>query len=679
MSPLEVTFAIAYCTNIALGIGVFLTNHKRTVNQVYLTLSAIIAAWLTSNWLILRTEVVSEAIRLVQLATALAIYIPVSCHLLRLSILNPSDSWIGVIYRARKLLIPCIAVTIICFSPYLITDVRLPTDHHEFVTVAEPVYSWGFLLFALLFVGLVASLVVLFIGDRKRTAGLKRIELEFITIGYSFALVMGTLFGLLITVVTGSSQTVPMANMASILILTLIISYGIATKKILGIASLLRKFLGYLLLTSYLVFIYLIIHKSISLLVGKDALLPEILGALAVAFSMAPVHGTLQKISKKLIATKTMDVAAAMERAGDIFQTVGTDIALLNHFSELLLDALEPEFIKIALLQGESFRISFPADEQGFEILRKDAAVAQIIEQSHEPLGMDALVRVRQTVVAQQAFDEMKSLDANIIVGFYSKYKLCGIVILGPRTNGQIYDKAEQDALRLLCNQFGVALENARLYTEMQNSKIRNEIMLEQLVSGVIVANTDRTILLFNGEAQRITGLAKAEGHDIVTLPKPLADALEATLTNNTGVRNIEATLLDDNEDAGSKHIRFGTSFLIGHDDQPMGALLVFTDTTELKSLEEQVRRSDQLSSVGTLAAGMAHEIKNPLVTIKTFTQLLPQRYGDEDFRQNFSSLVAHEVARIDGIVNELLSFSKPAKPHLVPMTVQDTIEQTIK
>jgi len=110
-----------------------------------------------------------------------------------------------------------------------------------------------------------------------------------------------------------------------------------------------------------------------------------------------------------------------------------------------------------------------------------------------------------------------------------------------------------------------------------------------------------------------------------------------------------------------------------------MGALLVFTDMTELKQLEEQVRRSDQLSSVGTLAAGMAHEIKNPLVTIKTFTQLLPERYGDEDFRNDFSSLVGHEVARIDGIVNQLLSFSKPSTPHLDPIKFHETIEHTLK
>ena len=81
-------------------------------------------------------------------------------------------------------------------------------------------------------------------------------------------------------------------------------------------------------------------------------------------------------------------------------------------------------------------------------------------------------------------------------------------------------------------------------------------------------------------------------------------------------------------------------------------------DQTILLRMEEQIRRNDRLASAGTLAAGMAHEIKNPLVTLKTFAQLLPERYDDPDFRQTFSSLVGKEVTRIDSIVNQLLIFS---------------------
>src|SRR5438046_9356006 len=75
----------------------------------------------------------------------------------------------------------------------------------------------------------------------------------------------------------------------------------------------------------------------------------------------------------------------------------------------------------------------------------------------------------------------------------------------------------------------------------------------------------------------------------------------------------------------------------------------------------------------------MAHEIKNPLVSIKTFAQLLPERYQDSDFRDTFSNLIGHEIDRIDSLVNQLLRFARPAKPVLRPIHVHDTLEKSLQ
>jgi len=78
------------------------------------------------------------------------------------------------------------------------------------------------------------------------------------------------------------------------------------------------------------------------------------------------------------------------------------------------------------------------------------------------------------------------------------------------------------------------------------------------------------------------------------------------------------------------------------------------------------------------LSAGMAHEIKNPLVSIKTFAQLLPERYSESDFRETFSNLIVHEINRIDSLVNQLLRFARPAKPFLRPMHVHEVLDKTL-
>jgi len=123
---------------------------------------------------------------------------------------------------------------------------------------------------------------------------------------------------------------------------------------------------------------------------------------------------------------------------------------------------------------------------------------------------------------------------------------------------------------------------------------------------------------------------------------------------------------------------RASSSIFHGQDGQMMGALMVLTDITALKRLELQIRRSDRLASLGTLSAGMAHEIKNPLVSIKTFAQLLPERYQDSDFRETFSNLIGHEIDRIDSLVNQLLRFARPAKPLLKPLHVHEVLEKSL-
>jgi signal transduction histidine kinase len=83
----------------------------------------------------------------------------------------------------------------------------------------------------------------------------------------------------------------------------------------------------------------------------------------------------------------------------------------------------------------------------------------------------------------------------------------------------------------------------------------------------------------------------------------------------------------------------------------------------DLRKSKSYIRRADRLASLGTLTAGLAHEIRNPLVAIKTFTQLLPERLEDEEFRNHFLNIASGEVDRISALVTELLEFARPSEP----------------
>jgi len=98
----------------------------------------------------------------------------------------------------------------------------------------------------------------------------------------------------------------------------------------------------------------------------------------------------------------------------------------------------------------------------------------------------------------------------------------------------------------------------------------------------------------------------------------------------------------------------------------------------ELKKSEAQMRRADRLAALGTLTAGLAHEIRNPLVAIKTFTQLLPERFDDIEFRDHFLKVTSGEVDRICSLVNELLEFARPAEPNFHEDDINDVAEKII-
>jgi len=99
----------------------------------------------------------------------------------------------------------------------------------------------------------------------------------------------------------------------------------------------------------------------------------------------------------------------------------------------------------------------------------------------------------------------------------------------------------------------------------------------------------------------------------------------------------------------------------------------------ELKQSQDLIRRADRLSSLGMLTAGLAHEIRNPLVAIRTFTQLLPERYQDPEFRNSFQAVALKEVDRICGLVNDLLNFARPSTPNVSAEDINEIVEGIVR
>ena len=672
-----VTFAIC----ISLGLLVFLQNQRRTANQFFLMITVVLSIWLSFMMLAFQASTAEQSALFVRATNAAALFAPFFFDCLRNAIMRPEQSFFKTLFRNRLWFGTCIALAALCQTSFFLKGVRMPGT--PVLDVPEPIYGPGIVLYGAYFLTTLISLGALYYRDVRDTDGIRKAELQFTMLSWATGTVVGVTFSMLIPVLTGVPQAVQFLPVTALFILG-IIAYGIATRRIMAVADVLRRLTAYALLTLYLLALYAGVWALAGWVLKPmewSAFGAHLVAALTLAFSMAPAHGRMQQFANRLfLNVESMDLTDVLHKANRIINATSTRDELLHHFATLVASSVGADRVLILLRENSLMvqRQPPPGAAPGTRIDLQNP-LARVLAETAEPLATETLQRIRATPEELQAGHFMAAHGASIAVGVYSKSELRGIVLLGPRLSGRIYGLTEQRALQVICNQLSVGLENTDLYTQVKDSAIYNDILLDSLVTGIIAANREGVVTVCNREAQRILHQRSAPfvQHPVESLPPVLAHALRTTLENGAGVRNVETALrLNGSEE---RPIRYSTATFMSHTGKQLGALLVLEDLTTLRKLESQVRRTDRLASIGTLSAGMAHEIKNPLVTLKTFTQLLPERYQDADFRDTFSSLVGQEVKRIDSIVNQLLRFARPAKPSLHPARIHEVLDNTLR
>lgn len=215
-----------------------------------------------------------------------------------------------------------------------------------------------------------------------------------------------------------------------------------------------------------------------------------------------------------------------------------------------------------------------------------------------------------------------------------------------------------------------------------------NEHIIESMTGGVITINMNGVIATFNKSAELILGY---NTYDLVG--KSVFDAFPAS-GKNASLNAIIRETLQGKKTSSSREINIyskagkkipigiTTSLLRDKKNTFLGIVVTFKDLAQIKHLEEQVRRADRLAAVGSLAAGVAHEIRNPLGSVKGLVQLLKEDLKDDDQKKAYADIIVKEVDRLNKVVEELLSFARPDASELeanfIQLNINDVIEQTL-
>ncbi len=225
----------------------------------------------------------------------------------------------------------------------------------------------------------------------------------------------------------------------------------------------------------------------------------------------------------------------------------------------------------------------------------------------------------------------------------------------------------------------GKQLETAE--TELMQLKINTDSILENMSSGVLVVDSSGKIVTINHAAGEILKLNREEIQSknlrevfdpvMPELASELAYALDAEKSkfrHELTVKNHEGT-----------SIPLGISIsLLKNNGQKRGVIAVFQDLTEVREMQEKVRKADRLAAIGELSAGIAHEIRNPLASISGSIEML---YNDLDLggeHRRLMELVMRESDRLDRIINDFLEFAKMRPPTLRDVSVEKCIEDVL-
>lgn len=204
--------------------------------------------------------------------------------------------------------------------------------------------------------------------------------------------------------------------------------------------------------------------------------------------------------------------------------------------------------------------------------------------------------------------------------------------------------------------------------------------VIQSLDSGLITTDRSGRISFLNKTAYRILGINRSIGVSVDL--DNLLSVLKASYPMESAkwediYRREEATF--KRPDGKVIHLGLSRSPLKDMNGGLVGSILIFQDITPIKEMEEQIKRADRMVSIGQMAAGIAHEIRNPLASLMGSIQVLKEGMSLSDRNLNLMNIIIRESERLNRLVTDFLLFAHPPKNEFIPVILNHLIDETLQ
>ncbi|HEY2138719.1 MAG TPA: ATP-binding protein [Chthoniobacterales bacterium] len=362
-----------------------------------------------------------------------------------------------------------------------------------------------------------------------------------------------------------------------------------------------------------------------------------------------------------------------------VFRRFDSVEALLNNLVESVADATGVGrvgiFSKIRQSDRYRLRAGLRCLPETFEIEygERDALVRWFELHAHLICRANlAHVDPSQRAIMRRALD---NFAAEVIVPLHGGGRIIGWVFFGHRVTGQRFESSDLEGLMVLAEHVSTVLENALLNEEVTVQKTLAETLLKSIPPGIVATDDEANIRWFNPTAEHILGVS---AEDALNQPIEAVGGRLATFLRETLEARENLPPRQWIDPTTRRSLSVETRRLVDQKTS-LGAVAVVHDLTAEDNLRQKQDLVDRAAFWTDLAASMSHEIRNPLVAIKTFAQLLPERFEDADFRKDFNEIVVQEIDRLDKIITQINNFAHPSELVMKPVDLRTSLKKAIE
>ncbi len=540
---------------------------------------------------------------------------------------------------------------------------------------------------AVLFI--VAAAVLAFSYRRATTTALRQ-QLKWVTRGTILAIVPYTLF-YVIPFLMGSLPGMWMKLSVLFLgLLPLTFGYAIFRYRLMDVDLIFKRGVVYTLAAAAVVGMYFALVAGVATLVHSrqpsTGPVGLILAVVVTALLFDPVRNWIQVRVDHLFYRTVYDYRRTLIEFGRELSSETDLNALLSSVVDRLSRTLAVDRIAIFLRAGEEseqFVLSksigmSPSARLDLAFLnapRPEPSGHMFFENTHQV--------PRETPGAQ---DAIAKLELNYYIPCRAQQKAVAVLGLGKTRKGDYLSSEDVELLETLGGYLGIAIQNGRLYASLQQKvaeyerlKDFNENIVESINVGVMALDMEDRIESWNAQMEVMYALPRWQA-----LTQPVRSIFPSEFVEefyrvrqNAGINNLYKFRLAT--PAGeTRTVNVAIAPLVTRKFQVIGRLVIMDDITDRVDLENQLSQADKLTSIGLLAAGVAHEVNTPLAVISSYTQMLTKQLQGDPQKSGLLDKITRQTFRASEIVNNLLNFSRTSGTEFANVDINKVITDTL-